>query len=868
MNNRLADSVAKILYEDTKTKLTKDNIKDSAARAAASILEAPIVSKKLDQSGPQKSAAEILFESIREKSQSQDSAARVAAQILKTSPATTQMIAESGSTISDALNFEPKIKTKDESIFYNKKRKEISEEVKHEIEALESKFETLENTLAEDLRKYKQNITEAVSTTKTNYAGTDSGGGEVRLLAMDDVETKMMNKQARVSYLANNVTLTYDTNDKLFHFRYAHNQNLLQSSNVIFNNIDTTGNINVGGTAFVNYDVTGNTNLIVTGNTNIGKNLIVSGNTILQGNLIVTGLTTTVNTSTLIITDALFHLNDTSTTSNVDLGFTGNYNDGTYRHAGLFRDSTDGVWKLFDGYTPETNTAVKILTSNASYVDAGLKVGTFTANGNVTVTITGNLSADNIVTGGKILGNYTFSQSGATSAYATKRVLQYNESTGVVTYSNTLDAVRPYITGYGAEIHVSPVALDDTGNGTIGDPVKTIARAQALAAQAFETTAAGQRNTIVLHPGDYVENVTISTQYTVLTTHELVGKNTTLSGTLTITKGCTIDGLKMTNLIISADNTTGTVDIIGCTVTTATTKTSSAYTVFRGCDLSSSTLSITGSGTTIMVGGNYFTLAVNNAAAGVLAKTVVTMGPVTLTAGTLQLSDTLIYAGANTANAITQSAGSVITVNNCQTLIPSLTSVARNSFGGFYSILTSVYDKANSTFGGTSLNSIVYSQYINADSVGVGLTPVTNNGVLQLGSYAAIKSLVESATITGAAPSATTQFDWMTQAVQYYTSNATTNFTLNIRGNGSTSLNTVMQVGQSASIALMVTNGSPAYYMSAINIDSTASGVTVKYINGTSLSSGNANSIDIYNITVIKTASATYTVLVVQTKFA
>ena len=151
---------------------------------------------------------------------------------------------------------------------------------------------------------------------------------------------------------------------------------------------------------------------------------------------------------------------------------------------------------------------------------------------------------------------------------------------------------------------------------------------------------------------------------------------------------------------------------------------------------------------------------------------------------------------------------------------------------------------------------------------GVGLTPVTNNGVLQLGSYAAIKSLVESATITGAAPAATTQFDLMTQAVQYYTSNATTNFTLNIRGNGSTSLNTVMQVGQSASIALMVTNGSPAYYMSAINIDSTASGVTVKYINGTSLSSGNANSIDIYNITVIKTASATYTVLVVQTKFA
>ena len=308
-----------------------------------------------------------------------------------------------------------------------------------------------------------------------------------------------------------------------------------------------------------------------------------------------------------------------------------------------------------------------------------------------------------------------YAQSGATSAYATQRVLQYDPSTNAVTYSNTLDAVSIYITGYSSEIHVSPVALDNTGNGTIGDPVKTIAQAQILAAAAFETTGVGQRKTIILHPGDYAENVTIDTQYTVLTTHELVGKNTTLSGTLTITKGCTIDGLKMTNLVISATSATGTVDIIGCTVTTATTKTSSAYTVFRGCDLSSSTLSITGAGSVVLVGGNYGTVTVNNVSAGVLAKAVITMGPVTLTAGIFQLSDTLIYSATNTSNAITQSAGSFLTVNNCQTLIPDLSNVARNSFGGYYSILHSVYDKTNSTFGGTSLAAISYSQYINAD---------------------------------------------------------------------------------------------------------------------------------------------------------
>jgi len=323
--------------------------------------------------------------------------------------------------------------------------------------------------------------------------------------------------------------------------------------------------------------------------------------------------------------------------------------------------------------------------------------------------------SDGVTIGGTAITTGAISQSGSTSAYATKRVLQYNESTGVITYSNKLDAVSPYITGYSSEIHVSPVALDDTGNGTIGDPVKTIARAQALAALAFETTGVGQRKTIILHPGDYPENVTINTQFTVLTSHELVGKNTTLSGTLTITKGCTIDGLKMTNLVISATSAFGSVDIIGCTVTTATTKTSTAYTNFRGCDLSSSTLSITGAGSVVLVGGNYGSVTLNNASAGVLSKAVITMGPVTLTAGTLQLSDTLIYSATNTSNAITQSAGSVLTLNNCQTLIPDLTNVSRNSFGGYYSILHSVYDKANSTFGGTSLASISYSQYINAD---------------------------------------------------------------------------------------------------------------------------------------------------------
>jgi hypothetical protein len=377
------------------------------------------------------------------------------------------------------------------------------------------------------------------------------------------------------------------------------------------------------------------------------------------------------------------------------------------------------------------NFANNLTANNTSYLGGVVSTSYVNTAGAYTISGVHTHSANVIINASLSVNNYVLSQNGATSAYATKRVLQYNETTKQITYSNALDAVSPYITGYSSEIHVSPVAFDDSGNGTIGDPVKTIARAQVLAAAAFETTGAGQRKTIILHAGDYPENVTINTQYTVLTTHELIGKNTTLTGTLTLATGCTIDGLKMTNLVITANSSVGSVDIIGCTVSTAATKTSNAYVNFRGCDLSSASLNISGSSTTVMIGGNYGTVVVNNASAGVLAKAVVTMGPTTLAAGTLQISDTIVYAAANTANAITQSAGSVLTLNNSQVLIPSLTNVARMSLGGFYSILHSVYDKTNTTVTGTSLNAIDYSQSIVADNLTVNTSIRFNDNTTQ-----------------------------------------------------------------------------------------------------------------------------------------
>lgn len=154
----------------------------------------------------------------------------------------------------------------------------------------------------------------------------------------------------------------------------------------------------------------------------------------------------------------------------------------------------------------------------------------------------------------------------------------------------------------------------------------------------------------------------------------------------------------------------------------------------------------------------------------------------------------------------------------------------------------------------------------NAGLVGVGVSPVASNGILQLGSYASVQALLEKATVSATAATGTINFDAITQAVLYYTSNASANWTLNVRGNSGTALNTIMQVGQSLTVAFLVTNGGTAYYPTAFQVDGSA--VTPKWQGGSAPTSGNASAIDVYSYTIVKTANATFTVLASQTKFA
>lgn len=131
---------------------------------------------------------------------------------------------------------------------------------------------------------------------------------------------------------------------------------------------------------------------------------------------------------------------------------------------------------------------------------------------------------------------------------------------------------------------------------------------------------------------------------------------------------------------------------------------------------------------------------------------------------------------------------------------------------------------------------------------------------------AVLTDTAEVATVSATAATGTINYDVTTQSVLYYTSNASANWTVNFRGSSGTSLNTLMSTGQSLTVAFLVTQGATAYYNSTVQIDGSTSGVTTKWLGGAP-TAGNASGIDSYRYLIIKTGSATFTVLASVTQF-
>jgi Collagen triple helix repeat (20 copies) len=153
--------------------------------------------------------------------------------------------------------------------------------------------------------------------------------------------------------------------------------------------------------------------------------LSVNGSLQIAGNVYITGNVTTFVANNLSVTDNMIYLNSNSLYTNPDLGFAGNYNDGSYKHAGFFRDHTSGIWKVFDGYTPEPDASQFIDQTNTSF-----RVADFQANTLYTNKISANGS---IGSAGQILAS-----NGSGLYWTTDQVS--NNITTVVLTTNTLNS--------------------------------------------------------------------------------------------------------------------------------------------------------------------------------------------------------------------------------------------------------------------------------------------------------------------------------------------------------------------------------------------------------------------------------------------
>jgi hypothetical protein len=148
--------------------------------------------------------------------------------------------------------------------------------------------------------------------------------------------------------------------------------------------------------------------------------------------------------------------------------------------------------------------------------------------------------------------------------------------------------------------------------------------------------------------------------------------------------------------------------------------------------------------------------------------------------------------------------------------------------------------------------------------VGINLTP-KGVGAVTFNGTGKIQAVKEKVTVTAVASTGTINYDFLTQAVLYHTTVATGQFTINLRGSSSTTLNNMLSVGESVTGAFLNTN--TTFYVSTITIDGSSTNVTLEYQGGAAPTSGNAG-IDVYSFTAIKTATTpAYTILASQTQF-
>ncbi len=242
-------------------------------------------------------------------------------------------------------------------------------------------FTSSENTKAATLALYTASVETKFSTLQTYTASVNGHIADIN------------------AYTASNNTTNTTQNGRLNNL-----ESTSASVNSSINNINSFTASN-GNTSLNSYTGSLNAALSVTGSK---INFL--------GDIVVWGTQSVISSQNLAVADNMIYLNDGSTVTDPDLGIAGNYNDGVYRHTGIFSDASDGhAWKVFKAYTPEPSGTID--TTHGSFALADFKAGAFTGT---------SFSGQILATNGVVSGS---SQVDATATT--------NWSTGIKTQLNT-----------------------------------------------------------------------------------------------------------------------------------------------------------------------------------------------------------------------------------------------------------------------------------------------------------------------------------------------------------------------------------------------------------------------------------------------
>ena len=385
----------------------------------------------------------------------------------------------------------------------------------------------------------------------------------------------------------------------------------------------------------------------------------------LTGSLNISGNVNVVGANTLSVVDNFIYLNSNNTIDNEDIGIVANYNSTGnslgYAHTGIFRDASDGTWKIFDGYKPEPDANVNIDTTNTTFQLANFQANTL---------YLGNTST-----------NWLVSNTGGTYITGTVNAASHTVGTAFTANATVVNAVSYY-----------------AGTTLIGNTTGPYGKTEGSLNVNSATQATNTTN-LNSQPGSYYTNATNITTGT-LPYAQLGSAVVNTSGSFTLAGNTTFSA----NVFITGS----VVNAVLYTTGSPLTGTGGLYTNTTTLIVGNNTINttITSAGLTVN-GASVVNSSVVNSAAHTIGSTFIanttgiyhtgtvnaaihqTGSPLTGTGG-LYANVTTLIVGNNTINTTITSAG--LTVNGASVVNSSVVNAASHTIGtAFIANTTGLY---------------------------------------------------------------------------------------------------------------------------------------------------------------------------------